>query len=296
MGILNKVDNNLRKLCYSVTLAASAILIAPDLLAETDSTRNRIRDERFSLYLGGFFPQVNSGIRLDSNLDIGGDVSFEETLGLEDSDSVLWGGAIWRISRRNQLEFEYFQLNRSGGVRAVTDPFPIGNSLVQAGAQVESKFDVGIGRLTYGFAFVEDERKALTLKAGLHWASVDAAVKLTGAIIDTQTNQTIIAGSTITEQGEVSAPLPHLGLSFSYSITPKLLARAQGLGFALNVGDYSGSLIDAGVDLAYSPWRHFGFGAGIRYFAIRLEAENNRLDGEFDFNYWGPTLFGVVSF
>jgi hypothetical protein len=296
MEILNKMDDNSRKLCYSVTLAASAILIAPDLLAETDSTRNRIKDDRFSLYLGGFFPQINSGIRLDSSLGIGEDISFEETLGLEDTDSVLWGGAIWRISRRNMLEFEYFQLNRSGGVRAVTDPFQIGNSLVQAGAQVESKFDVGIGRLTYAYAIVADERKEFAVKAGLHWASVDAALRLSGAVIDIPSGQPIAAGSTKTEEGDISAPLPHAGLSFSYAITPKLLARAQGLGFALSVGDYSGSLIDAGVDLAYSPWRHFGFGAGIRYFALRLEAENNRLDGEFDFDYWGPTLFGVVSF
>jgi hypothetical protein len=277
-------------------LAALTVLIAPDLLAETDSTSNTILADRFTLYLGGFFPQVSSDIRLDGSSGIGDTISFENTLGMEDSASVLWGGASWRISRRNKLEFEYFQLNRSGRVGAVTDPFWIGESLVQVGAQVESKFDVGIGRLTYAYAIVADERKEFAVKAGLHWASVDAALRLSGAVIDIPSGQPIAAGSTKTEEGNISAPLPHAGLSFSYAITPKLLARAQGLGFALSVGDYSGSLIDAGIDLAYTPWKHFGFGAGIRYFALRLEAENNRLDGEFDFDYWGPTLFGVVSF
>jgi hypothetical protein len=59
---------------------------------------------------------------------------------------------------------------------------------------------------------------------------------------------------------------------------------------------HSGLLIDSGFDIAYSPWKHFGFGGGLRYFDLRLEAEKNRLDGEIDFDYWGPTLFVVASF
>ena len=106
----------------------------------------------------------------------------------------------------------------------------------------------------------------------------------------------ILAGSTETEGGDISVPLPHLGMSFTYAILPKLAARVQALGFALKVGDYSGLLIDSGLDIAYTPWRHFGFGGGLRFFALRLEADKSRLDGEFEFDYWGPTLFIVGSF
>jgi hypothetical protein len=121
-------------------------------------------------------------------------------------------------------------------------------------------------------------------------------MRLSGSITDVETMMPIAGGVEVDEGGAISAPLPHLGMSFSYGITPKLIGRIQMLGFALSVGDYSGLLVDSGIDIAYSPWKHFGFGGGVRYFNLRLEADKERLDGEFDFDYWGPTLFIVASF
>ena len=284
-----------RQLSCCVVVCA---LLWSGVQAETNTGSHPVMDDRFTLYIGGFFPQVSSDIRLDADIGAGsgGDISFEDTLGLEDSDTVFWGGLIWKIGGRHRLEFEYFQLNRSGAVGAVTDPFEIGDHSVQVGANVETVFDVGVGRVTYGYAFIQDEKKHLNAKAGLHWADVDIGIRLSGAVIDTTTDMTIIAGTTVTEAGDVSAPLPHLGLSFTYSISPKLLVRAQILGFALSVGDYSGRLFDVAADIAYSPWRHVGIGVGLRYFDLELDADTASLNGEFEFDYWGPTVFGLFSF
>jgi hypothetical protein len=50
-------------------------------------------------------------------------------------------------------------------------------------------------------------------------------------------------------------------------------------------------LLNAGFDFAYMPIKHFSFGGGLRYFELKLEADADRLSGEFDFGYLGPTLF-----
>ena len=80
--------------------------------AESVRESNRILNDRFTFYLGGFFPQVSSAIRLDADIagGIGDTISLEDVLGLEDSKSVLWGGFNWRIARRHILELEAFQL------------------------------------------------------------------------------------------------------------------------------------------------------------------------------------------
>ena len=39
-----------------------------------------------------------------------------------------------------------------------------------------------------------------------------------------------------------------------------------------------------------------GIGVGLRYFDLKLELEKTSLNGEFDFVYWGPTVFGAFSF
>ena len=55
--------------------------------AESVRESNRILDDRFTFYLGGFFPQVSSEIRLDAEIagGIGDTISIEDVLGLEDS-------------------------------------------------------------------------------------------------------------------------------------------------------------------------------------------------------------------
>lgn len=267
---------------------------------DTDTSGNPILGKSITFYLGGFYPRVSSTIRLDADIfgdtDIGDTISLEDELGLEQGETVLWGGMAWRMSKRNSLEIEYFQLNRSGSEAAVTNPFQLGNSLVKAGAQVDTVFDVDIGRVTYGYSFIKKERWDLDVKGGLHWLRLDAEITLSGEIVDITTDKVIEAGSSVTEGGAIGAPLPHIGFSFNYAITPKLLARAQALLFDVSIEQYSGYLSDVGFDFAYTPIKHFGFGGGLRYFDLRLEADETRLSGEFNYRYWGPSIYLIGTF
>ena len=263
-----------------------------------DPSANPLLGKHVTFYLGGFYPRVSSTIRLDADIlgGIGDTISLEDELGLEEGQAVLWGGVSWRMSKRTSLEFEYFQLNRSGSEAAVTEPFQLGDSVVKAGAQVDTVFDVDIGRVTYGYSFIKKERWGIDVKGGLHWLKLDAELTLSGEIVDIQTDQVIEAGSSVTEGGAIGAPLPHIGFTFNYAITPKLMARAQALLFDVSIEQYSGFLADAGFDFAYTPIKHFGFGGGLRYFDLRLKADETRLSGEFEFKYWGPTLFLMGTF
>lgn len=281
-----------------VFLLCQFMLLASSPHADTDAAQSeyQMAERRLTLYLGGFYPQVSSDIELDANIlgGIGDTISLEDTLGLEDGEAVLWGGAVWQMSRRNLLEMEYFQLNRTGSVGAVTEPFQIGDSIAQVGARADTKMNVAIGRLTYGFNFVNKERLKVAVKGGLHWLELDAGITLSGAVVDVETGETV--EGTATEGGTIGAPLPHVGLSLAYAITPKVTTRAQVMLFGASVEEYSGSLTDAGFDFVYTPFKHFGFGGGLRYFDLRLKADDGDFSGEFDYKYWGPTLFLVGTF
>ncbi len=68
------------------------------------------------------------------------------------------------------------------------------------------------------------------------------------------------------------------------------------LGFALEINNIEGSLLELDADVIYHPWEHVGFGAGFRYFNANVESKGSRLNGEFDFKYFGPVLYGVIAF
>jgi len=281
-----------------VTLAMpGSIAVAAEA---SDDQTTAVLEQRFQLYLGGFFPNVSSEITINGEvLPPAPGVDFEEVLGIEDSKAVLWGGARWRISRRNSLEFEFFNLDRTGSTTVASEPIQIGDSVIQAGAEVDSTVDISLGRLTYGFAVYRTERAEVSLKAGLHLLDAKAGIQATGAVcVDGEVPPNCsVFGSTPREESEsISAPLPHIGASFIYGFTPELAMRLSAIGFAVDLDAVDGSILEVDADLMWNPWKNFGFGLGLRYFKTKVESEGSRLDGKFEFNYLGPTLYGAVTF
>jgi len=294
MGI---VDMNIRHLVFFATL----LLLAAGSVnaALPDQGQFKPLNQRFQVYLGGFFPEV------DTKISINGDIlpdnpvlDFENVFGLDDSKTTLWGGARWRISRRNHLEFEFVNLNRSGSVTAITDDVEVGDNIIQGGARVDTTFDTTLARLTYGFSLVRNERTDIQLKAGLHIADLATTLSAIGAVCvaPQQPPNCPNVSAPDLETEDITAPLPHFGGSFVYGITPSIAARIQVIGFALELDDIDGSIVELDADFVWQPWENVGFGAGVRYFNTDIEGKGSDLNGKFEFEYFGPTLYILGSF
>jgi hypothetical protein len=280
---------------FVAALAVCAGLAVGSAAAEEGPVNPEFTD-RFSLRVGGFFPTIDSKIRLDSTKGVLGTVlDFEDDLGMEETSPTFWAGARWRITRRHRLELEYFQLDRSGAQTASAD-FRIGDTSGTVGALFESDFDVKLARFTYGFSLINDGRKEFALLIGAHLARVDAGIQSTGNL--TVTGLGGVTGATrSSESGETVFPLPHLGGTFGWAFTPKLSAKATALGFALDIGDYKGNLLEVSADLQYQLLKHLGLGAGVKYFAVNLEDKSDPdFRGKFEFDYLGPTVFATINF
>ena len=258
-------------------------------------------NDRFKIYFGGFWPSLESTISINGDIvPPGPPVSIEDALGVEDSKGVAWGGARWRISRRNSLEFEMFSLKRDGTVSGTfTPPINIGDTFIETG-EINTSYDTTVGRLTYGFSLVRNERMDVQLKAGLHLASLEAGFAFSGNVCDPTTTPTAPPGcpgaTTGTESEDITAPLPHLGGSFAYAITPSVALNFQVIGFAIELDSIDGSIVEVDADFAWQPWRHFGLGIGLRYFNTNVKATSSDLNGEFDYEYFGPVIYAQTTF
>jgi hypothetical protein len=65
---------------------------------------------------------------------------------------------------------------------------------------------------------------------------------------------------------------------------------------SLTYGDYSGDVRGMGLDVLYQPFRHVGFGLGVRSLMMDLTIEDPDWHGEARTSYSGPTLFLTASF
>jgi len=70
----------------------------------------------FRFYLGGFWPEIDSQLSINSDLfpDPIALVDVEDLLGVTDSKGALFAGIVWRFTSRHALELEYFALDRDG--------------------------------------------------------------------------------------------------------------------------------------------------------------------------------------
>jgi hypothetical protein len=105
-----------------------------------------------------------------------------------------------------------------------------------------------------------------------------------------------LISSTVEAIGDVTAPVPHLGVAFSYAFTPTIAARLEVIGFAIELDNIDGSLIEFDADIGWNPWRHFGIGAGLRYFKVDVDANTTELNGEFKYEYFGPVVYIATTF
>jgi hypothetical protein len=243
----------------------------------------------------------------DSKVGINGDVvppvppiDIEEVLAVDDGKLVAWGGVGWHFAQRHSVEFEFFTLGREGGVSdTFSPPLQIGDTFIESG-QITTSYDTDVYRLTYGFSISRTERSDFQLKAGLHVASLTADIGLAGAICDPSTSPTTPPGCPVagtgTENEDVSAPLPHLGLSYAYAFAPKWALNVSGVGFAVELDKIDGSIMELTGDVAWQPWRNFGIGLGLRYFNVDVESKGSDLNGAFEFEYFGPAIYVAVTF
>ena len=280
-------------------LARSALivaLVAPPALAQDYDFLN----DPWRIYVGPFHATVDSKLTISGDILPGEPIEIEDVLGVEESKTVAWGGIGWRFARRHSLEAEFFVLNRSASVtQPFEPPLQIGDIYVESGT-VGTRYDTTVYRLTYGYSAIRTDRSDLRLHGGLHFASLKADIGISGAICDSTTTPSVPPGcpplGTATETEDVSAPLPHFGASYAYALTPTIGLNVGAMGFALELDNIEGSIIEVDADIGWQPFRHVGFGAGWRYFRVAAESSGSELNGKFEFEYSGPILFVQATF
>lgn len=282
-----------------ITLAIALVFSATTAAQAQDYP---ILDDPWRIYLGGFDATVDSTLEIRSGLlPTTPPIDVKDILGVPDSKAVFWGGVGWRFAPRHNLEFEGFALNRSQTITETFDPpFQVGDTFLEDGS-ITTSYDTNVFRLTYSYSAIHTDRSDLQLKAGIHVASMEAGLGLSGAVCDQTTTPSEPPGcpqssGVSAETEDVTAPLPHFGVSWAYALSPNWAFNVAGLAFAVEIDDIDGSITEINADFAWQPMRHFGVGLGYRYFKTKVESGTSRLNGEFEFDYHGPALYIQSTF
>jgi hypothetical protein len=286
---VNKSNGILAQL---LALALATFLLSSPLAAkEKPEWRNGPMGDRFYGFVGLYRPSMRTQAAIsDAGGNVGALISFEDTLGLSDSEGTAIVGLGWQISKRNSLSFNYFKLDRSSTqdsvVKLIVDDPPLERDFT---LPLSSVFNIESMDITYSFSAIANEKHNLGIGLGL-------------AIQDLQFGFRPSENCDVSEfpdcalveprEATATAPLPTLKLLYRYAINDKWIVDASLGYFALsleldNKEDLSGRIVDAGAGVTWKTWKNVGFKLGYKYFDVDLEYAKRDLRAEADYDYRG---------
>ena len=250
-------------------------------------------DSRFRFSLGGYAVFLDSSVELSlQEQGLGISVDTEKFLGLEASSSVLatFFEAALGKRRQHNLAFSYWRFNRSSFLQ-LTEDTTIGDINLPIGSTLDLKFDISIFRAKYLYSVVKDKRVEVQIGPGVYIMPIEFDARLDAPGLGVKERARI----------DITAPLPVVGLNLKVALTPRLsLFQMLDLMY-LEIGEFSGSIIEGDIGLEYRITKHLGVGSGWHVFDLRIDAQEDIYPGidsigRLDFFYTGLLVFTSVYF
>jgi hypothetical protein len=250
-------------------------------LLSISATASAQTDPRFSIGLGAFFTDRDSQTRIDGEAGSGTDVDLETDLGLKKSDTVFRVDAYWRFAEKHRLDFSAFDLSRSGS-KQIDKDITWNDTTYPINTQVDAELDLAIYKAAYTWAFLKRDRSFLGATVGLYVADIGATLSATAI------------GSL--ESSDLTAPLPVIGLRGEYRFADRWSLRGSGEIFAIEYGDYDGSLYDLFVGLDFSATDTIAVGVGINSVKLDVGVSKSGFQGDVDWQYDGAMAYLKFDF
>lgn len=265
----------IRKMLFYLYLFVVMLFAVPVVQAQS------IDGDRFSISLGVFFTDRDTETALDGTTATGTPTDLESDLGLDSSDNVFRFDGYYRFNDRHRVDFSVFDLSRSSSKQIERD-IQWRDTLYSINTVIDADFDLTIYKAAYTYSFRRREDSYLGATFGVYTADIKVGLS------EQNLGQA--------EVGDITAPLPVIGLRGEYEFADKWKFRASGEFFFVEFDDIDGSLVDIYAGLDYSVTDRMSVGLGVNSVALDVDAAKTSFQGSLDWKYTGGLLFLKFDF
>lgn len=220
--------------------------------------------------------QLEGDITISQRNIPGTTIDFKDVLNLEEKKGIPEGELWLRTGKRSKLIFSYFEVEHKGQ-EVITQSFTYKGQTYAVGLDVSSRLKTQVGSFAYQFNFLQGKGGELGFLLGVKYLAFDTEIKALG-IID--------------RQAGIEGLLPSVGLAGQLNFGKYLSWDTKVSGIGGNYSDISASLYDGWSRIMVHFGKHWGIGAGYRYFALNAKDDDN----EANFTLSGPAAFLAARF
>lgn len=234
---------------------------------------------RVEVNLFGASPQTQ--LRVDeSPTQPGTEIDAEKDLGLDDFELLPQVEFTLLPGERHLVRLSAFAIHRSAQVN-LEKPISFDNEDYLVGELVDSRLNMTLFGLTYGYRFLVQQRGELSATFGMQIADVEA--------------NAVVRSRVVRESESGVAPLPLIGIEGRFDFTPHWAVEARAQYLKVDVSRVDGSILDARLAVTWRLNPYLAVGLGYRTFQIDVDSQDEDTPGFVDLSVDGPLLFVRAS-
>lgn len=227
-------------------------------------------DEIYHLSIGTNLERYNTEFSIDSNNQSNsGAIDFEDDLGYDSRISAIWVSAWYRVGDLHRIRMTYTPLNRSANVTSTKD-IEINNAIIKAGAEISTRTETDILDFSYVYSFHKSAQLEMGVSVGVYWLLNSTAFQASGEIQFENEDQPTLKTDFFSQQ-KLQAPMPLIGVSANYEISPSWRTHAALRYLNVQLNDVDGRISSAEIGTEYYFNSNWGAGLSINYFDLNVE-------------------------
>lgn len=261
----------LSSLAY-VVITSFAVLASQVATAQGNQSRFIEQgDETLMINLGGVVDRFDTTIRLDGTSGRGSEVNLEKN-GAQRTVQSFTASGTWRFLSRNRIDIAYFGSNSRSNTRQTDRDFTIDGEVIAAGASLSTEAKSQIFSADYRFSFIKTDALEFAGLIGVYGGYFKFDVNAVGNVSGTT--------KTFTTSASTPVPLPLIGLTVDWYVTPRWRISGNVEGLKAKIGDVDGSIFMAGVGTDYMLTRNLGLGLSFYYTNLNVDVSKSSFNGK----------------
>lgn len=225
-------------------------------------------DERYHLSIGSNLEVYNTELTINSGNRPANNIDLENDLGFANPVNELWVSAWYRVGDLHRISMTYTPLSRSTQITSAKDVV-INGTTISAGAEISAKTTTDIIDFSYIYSFHKSPTLELGISAGIYWLLNSTAIRASGQIQSENEDAPSFVNDYFSDQ-KLQAPMPLIGASAIYEITPNWRTYAAIRYLSIQVNDIDGKISSVELGTEYYFNENWGAGLSLSYFDLQV--------------------------